>query len=116
MQKDPDIFKFILRERLITLTVIGSIFTFAFISSLKEDIIDPLMLFMLPQQNFDFMNVTIREGEKVEYPERQLELRFGNFFRACCTWFLIVITIYVLSKFTSFPDTIEGNISGSAVL
>jgi len=75
-----------------------------------------LILFMLPQQNFDFMNITIREGEKMEMPERHLELRFGHFFRSFVTWLLMITVLYVLYKFTSFPDNINGNITAAAAM
>jgi len=106
---DESIFRFILRERFITLTVIGSIFTFAFINSLKSDIIDPLFQFMLTEENFGFMDITIREGEKMPQIQRQIEMRFGNFFREICIWLLMITVLYVLYKFTSFPDQISGN-------
>ena len=112
---DDTIFRFILRERFLTLTVIGSIFTFAFIQSLKGDIIDPLLQFILSEENFGFMDVTIREGEKMPRFQRQIELRFGNFFREFVTWLLIMLTLFALYKFTSFPDQIQGN-PGFAVL
>jgi len=107
--KDNNIFRFILRERYITITVIGSIFTFAFINSLKSDIIDPILQFALSEENFGFMDVTIRSGEKMPPVQRQLEIRFGNFFREFCTWLLIITTLYVLYKFTNFPDHLTGN-------
>ena len=109
MVADESIFKFILRERYITLTVIGSIFTFAFINSLKADIIDPLMQFTLSEENFGFMNITIREGEKMPHIQRQIEIRFGNFFRELCVWLLMITVLYVLYNFTNFPDQINGN-------
>jgi len=115
-RNDNSIFQFMIREKYITLTTIGSIFTFAFISSMKEDIVDPLISFMLPNQNFDFMDITIREGEKYEIPDKQLELKFGHFFKSFITWLFIVAILYVLYKFTSFPDTFSGNATGSAVM
>lgn len=108
-EKDSNIFRFILRERFITLTVIGSIFTFAFVNSLKSDIIDPLLQFMFTEENFGFMDITIREGEKMPPIQRQIELRFGNFFREFTLWIIIMLTLFALYKFTSFPDQITGN-------
>jgi large-conductance mechanosensitive channel len=108
-EKDNNIFRFILRERFITLTVIGSIFTFAFIASLKADIIDPLLQFILTEENFGFMDITIREGEKMPPVQKQLELRFGNFFRESVTWIFVIIALYILYLKTSFPDQKYGN-------
>lgn len=108
-EKDNNIFRFILRERFITLTVIGSIFTFAFVNSMKSDIIDPLLQFMLSEENFGFMDVTIREGEKMPQIQRQIELKFGNFFREFTLWILVMAALFSLYKFTEFPDQITGN-------
>jgi large-conductance mechanosensitive channel len=116
MEKDNNIFRFMIREKWFTLTALGSIFTFAFISSLKEDIIDPLMYFMLSPENFDYMNITIREGEKFIIPERHIELKFGNFFRSFITWLLLMAFLFALYKFTSFPDLIGGNNTGAAIV
>ncbi len=115
-QRDNNIFRFMLREKYITITAIGSIFTFAFISSLKEDIIDPLMFFIFSPQNFDFMNITIREGEKFEIPEKHIELKFGHFFRSFITWLLLMTFLFVLYTCTSFPDIITGNNTGAAIV
>jgi large-conductance mechanosensitive channel len=115
-EKDNNLFRFMIREKYITLTTLGSIFTFAFISSFKEDIVDPLINFILTNQNFDFMNITIREGEKMDFPERQIELKIGHFFISFITWLLLMTFLFALNKFTSFPDTNVGNISGAAVM
>jgi large-conductance mechanosensitive channel len=98
------IYKFILKEKLLTLTLIGSIFTFAFVGSLKCDIIDPLLQFVLSEEYFGFMDITIREGDKPPKPRKNIELKFGNFFREFITWIIIVITLFTLYKYTSFPD------------
>ena len=50
-----NILSFILSERLLTITVLGSIFTFQFISSIKVSFFDPLMDFVLPEDNFNFI-------------------------------------------------------------
>jgi len=98
------IYKFILKEKFLTLALIGSIFTFAFVGSLKCDIIDPLLQFVLSEEYFGFMDITIREGDKPPRPKKQLELRFGNFFREFITWIIVVVSLYSLYKYTNFPD------------
>ena len=110
----PDRYKnvlsFLLSERFITLTVIGSVFTFSFIASLKADIVDPLLHFVLPEENFGFMDVTIRDGEAVPLPTpRRLDLRLGNFFREFVTWIFAISVLYLLAKYTRFPDDPMGN-------
>lgn len=109
MKPDETIFRFILRERFLTLTVIGSIFTFAFVGSLKADIIDPLLHFVLSEDNFDYMNITIRDGEKPPRINRAIEIRFGKFFREFITWMFIIAVLYSMYKFTTFPDQLSGN-------
>lgn len=111
-----NVLTFTLSERFITLTVIGSIFTFAFISSIKGDIIDPLLHFAMPEENFSFMNVTIRDGEPVPMPNpKQLNVRFGNSFRELVIWLTVLATLFLLAKYTRFPDNPKGN-PGVAVI
>jgi large-conductance mechanosensitive channel len=110
------IFRFILRERFITLTVIGSIFTFSFISSLKADIIDPMLDIVLPEDFFGYMNITLREGEKQQMPLRHVELRVGNFFKQFVTWIFTISVLFILAIYTKFPDEPLGNARGSAAM
>lgn len=111
-----NILSFILSERLLTITVIGSIFTFQFISAFKATIIDPLLDFILPQESFGFLNVKLRDG--VEYPQepRKLTLDFGSFFKALITYIFVITILFLLAKYTRFPDQVEGNIHGAAIM
>jgi large-conductance mechanosensitive channel len=112
MNKDERIdtlFNFILSERFVTLTVLGSIFTFAFVSSLKNDLIDPLLHIILPEEFFGFMDIVLRSGEKPVMPPRQVEIRMGNFFREFITWIFLISVLYVLAKYTRFPSEPWGN-------
>jgi len=108
-ERDNNIFRFILRERYLTLTAVGSVFVMMFLGSFKVDVIDPLFYFIFSEENFDFMNITIRDGEKMPRMERHIELRFGNFFREFVIILVIFATLYALSKFTNFPDIPLGN-------
>lgn len=110
MDRNKNVLNFILSERFITLTVIGSVFTFGFISSLKNDIIDPLLYFLLPEENFGFMDITLRDGESFPNPQpKRLDLKFGDFFREFVTWIFSIWMLYLISKYTRFPDHVEGN-------
>lgn len=110
LDRYKSVLTFTLSERFITLTVIGSIFTFAFISSIKGDLIDPLLHFAMPEENFSFMNVTIRDGEPIIMPTpRQLVMKFGNSFRELVIWLVIIGTLFLLARYTRFPDHIKGN-------
>lgn len=115
-ERNKNVFSFVLSERFLTLTVIGSIFTFAFISSLKCDIIDPFLQFSLSEDFFGYMNITIREGEEIRMPQRKIQVRLGNFFRELITWLLLMSILFVISKYTNFPDHAEGNINSAAIL
>ena len=115
-ERYSNIINFVLSEKYINLTVLGSIFTFAFIASLKGDIVDPLLHFIFPEEFFGFMNINIREGEKIPMPPRNLDIKLGNFFREMITWILVISVLYFLAKYTRFPDLPQGNIYGSAIL
>jgi large-conductance mechanosensitive channel len=116
---DPykNILAFTLTERFITITVIGSVFTFAFISSMKTDIVDPLLNFILPEENFGFMDITIRDGQSYPSPiPKRIDLKLGDFFKQFLTWLFSISILYLMAKYTRFPSTPGGNILGSAVL
>ena len=53
--------KFIIAEKWLTITVIGSIFTFQFLTSFKIDIVDPLMDTMIPPDLFDYINISLEK-------------------------------------------------------
>ncbi len=105
---NENIVGFLNKEGFLTLTVLGSIFTFAFVSSLKGDIVDPLLHMIMPEDFFGYMNITLREGDKPPPIIRNVELRIGNFFREFVTWLFVVAVLYLLAKFTRFPDNPKG--------
>lgn len=110
MDRYKNILTFTLSEKFITLTVIGSVFTFAFISSFKGDIIDPLLNFILPEENFGFMDITIRDGIDIRpLGPKKIELRLGDFFKEFITWLFVIAVLFLLAKYTKFPDEPRGN-------
>lgn len=116
LDRYKSVLTFTLSERFITLTVIGSVFTFAFISSIKGDLIDPLLHFAMPEENFSYMNMTIRDGEQMAMPSpKQLTMKFGNSFRELVIWLSVISVLFLLARYTRFPDHIKGN-PGVAVL
>jgi hypothetical protein len=62
------------------------------------------------------MDVTIRDGEKINRPSMQIEVKLGNFFRELITWIFAMGVLYMLANFTRFPDQAEGNWTGAAVM
>jgi large-conductance mechanosensitive channel len=111
-----NILSFILSERILTITVLLSIFTFQFISSFKICIVDPLVDFVLASDNFDFMSVTIRDGVEYKTEQRKLVVDFGTFFKEFIKWVFLISIMYVLAKYTRFPDEPLGNFTGSAIM
>lgn len=111
-----NLLSFILSERFLTISVLGSIFTFQFISALKMYIIDPLLDFVIPPESFSFLNITLRDGIPMTSPEpRRLSIDFGNFFKALITYIFVIGILFMLAKYTRFPDG-AGNVSGAAIM
>lgn len=113
--KDSTIFSFILREKYVTLTVLGSIFTFAFVNSMKRYIIDPVFQLIFSEEKFGFMNVVVKEGEAEPIKNTIVEFKFGSFFREFCTWVILMFCLYALYMFTEFPDHTKGS-TGAAIM
>lgn len=114
--KYQNIIRFILAERWLTITVIGSILTFQFVSSFKRDIIDPILDFLLPDSKFGFMNIIIKDGTPILPPDPQLRIDIGDFFRESIKYLVMLVLLYLLAKFTRFPESPQGNISGAAIM
>ena len=116
LNKYENLIRFILTEKFLTITVLGSIFTFQFAGFIKLYLFDPILDWALPDKKFNFMDITIKEGQVPPPPEKTLVLRLGDFFREFIKYCILMLFLFLLSKYTSFPDTQEGNISGSALM
>ena len=56
------------------------------------------------------MDITIRDGEAIPMPNpMRLDLKLGNFFRQFITWIFAIVVLYLLAKYTRFPDNPKGN-------
>jgi len=114
--KYANVIRLILAERWLTITVIGSVMTFQFISSFKTDILDPLLDFVLPCDKFGFMDITVRDGDDIRPKNQKLVLGFGDWVREFIKWGVVMVVLYLVSKYTNFPETPGGNATGSAVM
>ena len=111
-----NVIRFILGEKWLTITVIGSVITFQFISSFKNSFVDPLLDYTLPVEKFEFMDVTIRDGEETVIKNPKLTLKFGDLIREFIKWGFVVVILYLLAKYTSFPETDKGNFTAAAIM
>lgn len=115
-EKYKNIMEFLLVEKFMTITVIGSVFTFALINSLKSTIVEPLFEFLFSEEVFGFMDVTIRPGESVQIPSpKRIDLRIGEFFKQFLIWFTVISCLFLLTR-TKFPDHMNGNSTGAAFI
>jgi len=114
--KYSNVVRLILAEKWLTITVIGSVLTFQFISAFKVDIIDPLLDFALPCDKFAFMDITVRDGEEFIPRNQKLILKFGDWTREFIKWGVVMVLLYFVSKYTNFPNTPGGNNKGAAIM
>jgi large-conductance mechanosensitive channel len=107
---------FIYSEKFLTITVLGSIFTFQFINAFKSFVVDPLFEFMFPYETFQFLNVKLRDG--IEYPKepKPIYIEFGTFLKSIFIFIFLIWMIYMMSRLTKFPDDPLGNIHGAAIM
>ena len=124
MSSFEDIFKgqpndpieFLYRENWITLSSIGSIFTFALTAKFRETIFDQIMGYILPIESFEFMQVELPDiGESpwvksmdpdnpvdfVENPPNKIN--FGGFVREAIIWIFMILLLYILGVFVRWP-------------
>jgi large-conductance mechanosensitive channel len=117
MTNYDSLLKFILAERILSITVICSIITFQFISTFKVNIVDPLLDFVLSEDKFNFLNITIRDGYEVQkFENKKLVLDFGQVFKEFVKWIFIIAILFLLAKYVKIQDNPLGNIAGSAIM
>lgn len=104
------ILDFILKERILAITVIASIITFQFISTFKVNLVDPLLDFILPNNYFENLNLVIRPGyEPPSVDQKQLTLDFGESLREFIKWIFVIFLLFILVSFTSLQNIPHGN-------
>lgn len=114
--KHSSLIRLILAEKWLTITVIGSVVTFQFISSFKTYIVDPLLEYIFPNDKFHFMDITIRDGVELTPPNPKLIVRFGEIIKEGIKWIVVLFVLFLVSKYTNFPDLPAGNATGAAVM
>ena len=119
MDANPiDPIEFIYKESWLTLSSVGSIFTFALVASFRANIFDKLMAYILPIESFEYMKVTLpdigvspltkmmnpydpTESIPMENPN---EIDFGGFIRESIIWIFMTLLLYLMATFLRFPD------------
>jgi large-conductance mechanosensitive channel len=108
---------FLLRERVLTVTVLASIITFQFITVFKINITDPLLELAFPDTYFDFLKIKIRDGvEMPKPPPRQIVIDFGALLKALIGWLIMIYLIYLLYKYSRLQESPGGNHQGAAIM
>lgn len=114
--KYDNVIRYILSEKWLTITVIGSVFTFQFISAFKTFILDPLLDITLPYEKFKFMDVKLKDGEEIPTRQMAVKISFGSYFIEFVKWGVLMVILYLLAKYTTFPETEKGNVLGAAIM
>ncbi len=108
MSETSDPFRFISKQKWITITAIGSILTFTLINKIKEYILFPLMNYVLPKKAFEKFEIVLEENEK-----KETTLYIGKVIQELLLWTFLITFLYFMTKKTSWPIIKEGS-SGTA--
>lgn len=128
MSSNPiDPIDFISKEKFITLTVIGSIFTYSMISKFRENVFDPLLVYVLPPESFDFMKIDL--PDEGPHPNVYISgiygstenhssytINFGPWVRETLVWMFMILLLYMMKTFLNWPTMAGGNSVGAAIL
>lgn len=114
-----DPIEFLYRENWITLSSIGSIYTFALINSFREHVFDKIMNYILPVEGFEFMKVELPELDtgssqliptldmnnptETKYIKHSNEIKFGVFIREAIIWIFMILLLYIMAIFVRWP-------------
>ncbi len=122
-----DPIEFLYRENFITLSSIGSIFTFALIGNFRENVFDRIMTYVLPLESFEFMQVELPDigtnkvmktpdpynaNEFIDVKE-PYTIKFGGFIREAIIWIFMILLLYILAIGIRYP--ISGGFSWNTV-
>lgn len=105
---------FIIKEKWLTVTSIGSIFTFRMVNKIKDNIFDPLLVYILPPDSFDFMKIEIKDILPTSKEDKSV-INFGILFREVIIWLFMIFILYILHIFLKIP-VIKGGSSGAAII
>ena len=91
----------------VSISVIAGIFTFRLISSILENIINPLMNIILNENTFYSYNLTIDQDDKVVLTDPVYNLShakyyfgFGVVLRELIIWIIAMFILYYINLFT----------------
>ena len=113
-----DPIEFIYKENWLTLSSIGSIFTFGLVNNFRANIFDKLMNYILPPESFWYMKVTLPDigvtppsstvspwdPSEIIDSGKPNEIDFGGFIRESIIWIFMTLLLYLLATFMRFPD------------
>tara|TARA_Y100000996_G_scaffold379416_1_gene332693 strand:+ start:1715 stop:2050 length:336 start_codon:yes stop_codon:yes gene_type:complete len=103
MSDYSDPFDFVSNQKWITLTAIGSVFTFTFINKIKEYILFPTFNYIVPKKAFESFNIVLEENEK-----KDTTLEIGKIIRELILWAIIITFIYFIAKKSKWPVLRKG--------
>ena len=116
---DPcDPIDFIYKEKWITLSSIGSIFTFGLVSNFRSNVFDKIMGYVLPIESFYYMKVKLPDigpnpvihsmdsnnPTETIISGDQNTIDFGIFIRESIIWIFMTLLLYLFGTFLRFPD------------
>ena len=103
MSNFTDPFDFIQDQKWVTLTAIGSVFTFTFINKIKEYILFPTLNYVVPKKAFEKLSVVLEDNEKED-----TTLHIGKLIRELILWAFIITFIYFVAKKSKWPILRKG--------
>ena len=91
MSTDP--ISYAIEQKWLSFAVIGSIFTWKLISSLREYIFDPILDQALPDKKFNIFDIPLGDEQ----------LRLGALLKEFIKWIIVILILYLIYKYTSLP-------------
>ena len=103
MSDFTDPFDFIHDQKWITLTAIGSVFTFTFINKIKEYLLFPTLNYLVPKKAFEKFTIVLEKNEKED-----TTLEIGKIIRELILWAIVITFIYFVAKKSKWPILRKG--------
>jgi large-conductance mechanosensitive channel len=84
---------FILREKILTFTVLTGMITFQLVSAFKAHLFDPILELILPDENFSYLRFEIIPAAN---NQKQVAMDFGLLLKEIIKWFIIMVIVFLL--------------------
>ena len=94
------------------------------ITKFRENVFDPLLVYVLPPESFDFMKIELPDegpspnvfGVFGQENHSSYTINFGPWVRETIVWIFMILVLYLMKVLLNWQDVKGGNYVGAMIL